>query len=129
VDERCRRDLLGQRILRIRNPEAAPHMRGLLIDRQDRIRVSPGYLAQPSIQESRLFAIPTMPNALDALPQLTNGYLISQRRSLCSRRKSSSFPTLGIAASTAANGRRLVFPCYRFFWTRGAERVQYSSWL
>lgn len=106
MDERCRRDLLGQRILRIRNPEAAPHMRGLLIDRQDRIRVSPGYLAQ-----------------------LTNGYLISQRRSLCSRRKSSSFPTLGIAASTAANGRPLVFPCYRFFWTRGAERVQYSSWL
>jgi len=72
MNKRGRRNLFIQWIFRIWNPQPAPHLRGLLINWQDRIRISPRDLIEPAFQELSLLPIPAMPNALNSLSQLTN---------------------------------------------------------
>src|SRR5471032_3328605 len=71
--KQCRgRDLLVQRILRVRYSQAAPNVRCLLVEWKNRISVVIGNTRQPTPNASCLGSVASMTNSLDTLPQFTN---------------------------------------------------------
>src|SRR6266853_5430043 len=73
MDERGCGDLLVERILGIWDAQSAPHVGGLLIERQDPVRVRDGESQQPPLEASGLHSVAAVPDALHALAQLANG--------------------------------------------------------
>jgi hypothetical protein len=64
--------LLVERIFRRWNPQSSPYLRGLLIEREDRVGVISGDRAEPAGQASRLREVTTMAYRFNSLAQLAD---------------------------------------------------------
>jgi hypothetical protein len=72
-DERRGGDLLVERILRVRDTQAAPDLRHVGIERENRIAEALGDSREPALQRGCLVFITAVPQLLDAAAELADG--------------------------------------------------------
>src|SRR5262245_42352182 len=99
VHQRCRGDLLVQRILRMRDPQLPPYLGDLLIEGEDGVSVIAGDRAEPTSKASRLREVTTMAHCFYALAQLADSDRREEQRDALRRGILEESPNTGIGAA------------------------------